>query len=718
MKISVNFAILSIILMAGLVMFGLTGFANFTHTMRDDLQTEVEQVEHIYEALDKLEVEFLMARRAEKNFLLRRDDKYIDHHIEAMEKIAEIQQSLAVGLPQTAGMQGQVGAFSTLVAAVQTYEQDFFGVEDSTFKLGLDEQSGLQGDLFAAAKALEESLVEFGHPKVQAKVMMMRQHEKDFILRQTTDHLDRLNLAAEDFLAVPQKYYTSVDHRNEVEALLAAYQKSFARFAKETLAQKELRASLSMRFAEAEPILKDIQNAARQQLDLILQRARDTSSRAKRNSLVASGIGAALFMALAFLLSRSIVNPLSRLNRVLAGIMSGDFTQATPQSRLREISSICSAVETFRDSEEKKGQLVQDLSQVISACAEGDFSNRISVEGKTGEFAKLSQGVNSIGTVAETGLGEVLSVLEALGNGDLTKRMPDGQRGIFKEISDSIDGLNDNLGGMVRQLAGSSELLNNTSSEIAAAADDASRRSERTAASIVETASALQTFGETVSGTADNAQQARGIVNQAQERARATQEIARHTNEAMQRIEASSNAIARIIGMIEDVAFQTSLLALNAGVEAARAGEAGRGFAVVASEVRALAHRSAEAAQEINELISKSEREVADGVKLVNETGQSLEQILTMVEEVVTQVNAIAENTVEQSRGIREVNSVVEEMDRDAQQNAAMLEQTAASGQMLRDEASNLVAVVSGFTLEQVSHPSEATDTDWTVQAA
>lgn len=718
MKISVNFAILSIILMAGLVMFGLTGFANFTHTMRDDLQTEVEQVEHIYEALDKLEVEFLMARRAEKNFLLRRDDKYIDHHIEAMEKIAEIQQSLAVGLPQTAGMQGQVGAFSTLVAAVQTYEQDFFGVEDSTFKLGLDEQSGLQGDLFAAAKALEESLVEFGHPKVQAKVMMMRQHEKDFILRQTTDHLDRLNLAAEDFLAVPQKYYTSVDHRNEVEALLAAYQKSFARFAKETLAQKELRASLSMRFAEAEPILKDIQNAARQQLDLILQRARDTSSRAKRNSLVASGIGAALFMALAFLLSRSIVNPLSRLNRVLAGIMSGDFTQATPQSRLREISSICSAVETFRDSEEKKGQLVQDLSQVISACAEGDFSNRISVEGKTGEFAKLSQGVNSIGTVAETGLGEVLSVLEALGNGDLTKRMPDGQRGIFKEISDSIDGLNDNLGGMVRQLAGSSELLNNTSSEIAAAADDASRRSERTAASIVETASALQTFGETVSGTADNAQQARGIVNQAQERARATQEIARHTNEAMQRIEASSNAIARIIGMIEDVAFQTSLLALNAGVEAARAGEAGRGFAVVASEVRALAHRSAEAAQEINELISKSEREVADGVKLVNETGQSLEQILTMVEEVVTQVNAIAENTVEQSRGIREVNSVVEEMDRDAQQNAAMLEQTAASGQMLRDEASNLVAVVSGFTLAQVSHPSEATDADWTVQAA
>jgi len=250
-------------------------------------------------------------------------------------------------------------------------------------------------------------------------------------------------------------------------------------------------------------------------------------------------------------------------------------------------------------------------------------------------------------------------------------------------------------------------MLKNTSNEIAAAADDASQRSERTSASIVETAGTLQTLAETVKDTAENSQQARTIVTSAQERARTTQEIAQQTNQAMKRIEASSGAIAKIISMIEDVAFQTSLLALNAGVEAARAGEAGRGFAVVASEVRSLAHRSAEAAQEINDLISTSEKEVADGVKLVGQTGSSLEEILTMVEEVVEKVNEIADNTVEQSKSIAQVNSRVDALDSDAQQNAAMLEETAASGQMLRDEANNLVQIVSNFELPTDSPTAE-----------
>lgn len=699
MKISVNFAIFSIIFLAGIVMFGLAGISHLTHGMRDDLQRDVAQVERIYVALDRLEVEFLMARRAEKDFLLRKDEKYIDRHAAAMQRLAEIQNTLTTELPRTQGLEGQVAAFAELTAAIEAYQQDFNALVASHRKLGLDEKSGLQGDLRGSVHSIEKSLEEFARPEMQVKMLMMRRHEKDFIMRQTTKYLDRLNARVEEFLAFPEEYYANAEQRGQIETLLASYQKSFTLYVQEVLTEKEVRKSLSARYAAAAPVLEALHHQASEQLDLILAEASATSARAKSNSLWASIIGAGLFLVLAILLARSIAKPLGRLNQVLQGIMNGDFTQVAPKSRLTEISSISSAVETFRDSEAKKEQLVQELSEVISACAEGNFSNRISTAGKTGSFAELGQGVNSIGTVAETGLGEVLSVLKALSNGDLTKRMPDGQRGVFKDISDAIDGLNNNLGGMVRQLAGSSELLNNTSSEIAAAADDASRRSERTAASIVETASALQTFGQTVSGTAESAQQARGIVRQAEERARATQDIAGRTNEAMQRIEASSGAIARIIEMIEDVAFQTSLLALNAGVEAARAGEAGKGFAVVASEVRALAHRSAEAAQEINDLISKSEREVADGVKLVNETGKSLEEILVMVEQVVAQVNTIAENTNEQSRGIGDVNAAVQDMDRDAQQNAAMLEETAASGQMLRNEASNLVEVISGFTL-------------------
>lgn len=718
MKTSVNLAILSIILLAGLVMFGLAGISYITHNIRDTQKQAVLEVENLNQTLAQMEVEFLRARRAEKDFLLRRDEKYVDRHANTMVQLNEISASLKSQLPQVDGMQDQLAALTQLDSAVAAYEQSFAALVQSHRTLGLDEKSGLQGELRGAVHNIEASLSEINQPEMQVKMLMMRRHEKDFIMRQASKYLDRLNTRVEEFRAFPDDYYANADQRSQIESLLTSYQTSFASYVTETLSEKDLRKELSARYAEAEPLLVALHAAASEQLERIIATAQTTSAAAKRNSLLASAIGSGLFLALALFLARSIARPLGRLNQVLQGIMRGDFAHSVPKSGLSEIASICSAVEIFRNSEMKKDQLTQDISQVISACAEGDFSRRISADEDAGTFAELGQGVNAIGTAAQKGLGDVLTALAALSEGDLTKRMPDGQKGVFKEISDAIDELNDSLGGMVRQLASSSDLLNNTSAEIAAAADDASRRSERTAASIVETAASLQTLGGSVTGTAQNSQQARSLVSDAQDRALATQNVAQQTNEAMKRIEESSVAIAKINGLIEDVAFQTSLLALNAGVEAARAGEAGRGFAVVASEVRALAHRSAAAAQEISDLISKSEKEVADGVKLVNETGTSLKTILSLIDDVVGRVNEIAENTVEQSNGISEVNATVEELDRDAQKNAAMLEQTAASGQMLRNEASNLVQIVSGFELPDGAGEVASVQNNPDVQAA
>ncbi|KPD11624.1 methyl-accepting chemotaxis protein [Phaeobacter sp. 11ANDIMAR09] len=699
MKISVNFIFLFIILMAGAIMFGLAGISYYTHEVRDELEEDVLVIEHIYQSLDKMEIEFLMARRFEKDFLLRMDPKYIDRHASAMQHLYDTEHSLEEEMPLLDSMRDQIEPLRALMAAAKSYDQSFATLVDSHNTLGLDEKSGLQGALRSAVHGIEERLSEMGNAEMTVKMLMMRRHEKDFIMRKNTKYLDRLNARVDEFLAFPDSYYNSADQRSEIESLLQTYQTAFASYVKVSMEETALRKDLSARYAEAEPILIDIHKAAAARLADIVEATHVASADAKYYSLLTSAIGTAVFLVLAFLLARSIARPLSKLESVLQGIVDHDFSEEPPKSRLGEIASISSAVAVFRQGEMKKDQLTQDISEVISACAEGDFTRRIATDDSDGTFAELGKGVNSIGEAAQKGLGDVLTALAALSEGDLTKRMPEGQKGIFKEISDATENLNNSLGSLVGQLTNSSDLLKNTSNEIAAAADDASQRSERTSASIVETAGALQTLGETVKGTADSSQQARKIVSGAQDRARETQEIAQQTNQAMKRIEASSGAIAKIISMIEDVAFQTSLLALNAGVEAARAGEAGRGFAVVASEVRSLAHRSAEAAQEINDLISTSEKEVAEGVKLVGQTGASLEEILTMVEEVVTKVNEIADTTVEQSKSINQVNGRVDAMDSDAQQNAAMLEETAASGQMLRDEASNLVQIVSKFEL-------------------
>jgi len=168
---------------------------------------------------------------------------------------------------------------------------------------------------------------------------------------------------------------------------------------------------------------------------------------------------------------------------------------------------------------------------------------------------------------------------------------------------------------------------------------------------------------------------------------------------AMSRIEASARQINQIIGVIDEIAFQTNLLALNAGVEAARAGDAGRGFAVVASEVRALAQRSADAAKEIKALISTSSDEVATGVKLVGQTGQSLGGIVSKVAEIADLVSEIASSAQEQSSGLSQVNTAVNQMDTVTQQNAAMVEQSTAASHNLTRETGELARLVAQFEL-------------------
>lgn len=409
--------------------------------------------------------------------------------------------------------------------------------------------------------------------------------------------------------------------------------------------------------------------------------------------------GMALFVLIALRLALAISTPLRRLAQALQGMAAGDCSVSLRRSGIAEIAAINASVAEAQADQELRDRLTGEIATVISACASGDFTRRLDTGDGGGTFAELGRGVNAIGDAAEGGLGDLRRTLDGLAAGDLTRRMPQGQQGIFLDIAHSVDGLADSLRAMVEQISSSSSTLNSASEEIATAADDASRRVESSAAALEQTSAAVQVLNDTVRDTAGSAEEARGYVNSAKDGTAHTRDVAEKTAEAMQRIESSSTEIAKITDLIEDVAFQTNLLALNAGVEAARAGEAGRGFAVVASEVRALAQRSADAVQEINTLIKSSTHEVADGVRLVRETGEALEEIQDKVEQVAERVNSIADAASDQANGLSEVSIAVQNLDTDAQKNAATLEETAAAGQMLRGEAQTLVSAVGGFTV-------------------
>ena len=235
--------------------------------------------------------------------------------------------------------------------------------------------------------------------------------------------------------------------------------------------------------------------------------------------------------------------------------------------------------------------------------------------------------------------------------------------------------------------------------EITGAADDLSRRTEQQAASLEETAAALDQITATVKKTSEGAVEATTAVASARTDADRGGEVVREAVSAMSRIESSADQIGQIIGVIDEIAFQTNLLALNAGVEAARAGDAGRGFAVVASEVRALAQRSAGAAKEIKALISASSREVGAGVALVGRTGEALDRIVGQVARVEELVREIAASAREQATGLNEVNAAVNQMDQVTQQNAAMVEQSTAASHALASECDALNQLVCGFRL-------------------
>jgi len=297
-------------------------------------------------------------------------------------------------------------------------------------------------------------------------------------------------------------------------------------------------------------------------------------------------------------------------------------------------------------------------------------------------------------------LGEAQTLAEAIAKGDLTDRQvnsagKDEAAGLLRALSQ----MRTSLSQMVGQVRNSTDSINTASNEIAVGNQDLSQRTEQTASNLQQAASSMEQLTGTVKQSADSARQANQLASSAAEVAARGGSVVSQVVTTMNEINASSKKISDIIGVIDGIAFQTNILALNAAVEAARAGEQGRGFAVVASEVRSLAGRSAEAAKEIKSLIGASVERVQAGSRLVADAGTTMSEIVGSVQRVSDIIGEITAASSEQSQGIEQVNSAVVQLDQMTQQNAALVEESAAAAESLKDQAGRLAQVVGTFKL-------------------
>ncbi|HEX5755879.1 MAG TPA: methyl-accepting chemotaxis protein [Arenimonas sp.] len=356
-------------------------------------------------------------------------------------------------------------------------------------------------------------------------------------------------------------------------------------------------------------------------------------------------------------------------------------------------------------------RLAAELANAVGAARRGDLSERINTAGAAGVLGELAGEVNHLLDSFDEALRRIQELHDALADGELGFRLdaPDWQ-GVFASVRDNANTTINRLAEMVASLREAARAVANGSSEIRSGTDELSRRIEQQVASLEESAAAMRDMSQSVTNNEKNSSAASTQSGAANEAAKRGAEAIARMQARMQEIGKGSRRIMEIVQLIDDIAFQTNLLALNAAVEAARAGEMGRGFAVVASEVRALAKRSADNSKDIRALLSSSDGEVQQGIALAGELSKAIAEISEAVGKSATLARTIAEATSEQADGIRQIDTVISDLDGITQQNSAIAEETAAASASLDEQAASVLDLLSQFTLADDDRPAAVND--------
>ena len=644
-----------------------------------------------------LSQDMLQAKQVATEFLLKQSQAAVDKHaaiIAHARGLVEAIGKLVAPLDATDPLR-QATAFG---AGINMYAIRFGSVASGQKNLGFNENEGLQGKLRDAVHKAEARLGEIDEPRLTVLMLMMRRHEKDYMLRGDENYGTELRKRVTEFEKLLATTAIPDDTKTELKQLIEAYQQSFMGFMVQRGSVQDDVDDLMTIYDRLRPSLVKVQEAAARRY----AEAQLSAAQLRQNLLYGTVFLTVLIGLLALYLGRNISRPIIQMVGAMQRLSAGDLDSALPKiKRNDELGEMAKALAVLREAAQEKSRLEQEAADQRQRHEEQRQRAESDRQRHNDERTRAAEERAQAADEQRQVVGLLAGGLKSLADGDLTVRLEDGLTADYQRIRSDFNAALGRLQETVSDIAFATSEVAGATGEISASTNDLSRRTEEQAATLEQTSAALEEISATVKKNAENAQAANQSAHTAYELADRSGQVVVQAVEAMAGIETSSHKISDIIGVIDEIARQTNLLALNAAVEAARAGEAGRGFAVVATEVRSLAQRSSAAAKDIKNLIAASAGQVNQGVGLVNKAGQSLSEIVTTIKSVAALVAEVAGACAEQATGIEQVNKAITQMDEVTQQNSALVEQNAATARTLEQQAQAMSERVAFFKLDE-----------------
>ncbi len=720
-KIGLRFQIGLIGLIGVAIMITVAALTYSSIQHQEQMQQRMDGASAANDLVSAIDVGMLQARRHEKDFFLRSDEKFVALQQSSVQKANTAIDGLVAALKRDE----DVALARTVKTEAGRYSQKFAEVVALRINLGLNENAGVMGRMRTAVHAIEDALKTQTDPQLKILMLTLRRDEKDFLARKDQKYVDSLKKAVEEF-SVALKSATMADAvRTDIQAKLSDYRDSFLAVVAATAAVADASKQMSEIYAGLDPVLAALIKKTDESYQTA--KAEITVARAEmvRFLMGLLGGGVVLLILAVVVISGAVCRPLIDLTGIMKRLATGDHgVDIGHRDASNEIGEMAKAVQVFKDNAIEKQRMDaaelerleaerkaaeaqrareavigQEIATLIDAVSKGNLDQRINLAGKDGFYKTMSEGINRLTDTVEGAIADIARVLGALAEGDLNQRITKDYQGAFDKLKTDVNATSAKLGEIVGEISEATEAISQASAEVSSGSADLAERTEQQASSLEETAASMEELGATVRTSAENAQRANRMAGDARGAAEQGGTVAGSAIDAMKQIADASRKITDIIGVIDEIAFQTNLLALNAAVEAARAGDAGKGFAVVAQEVRILAQRSAQASKEIKTLILNSDNQVQNGVDLVKKAGDSLSGIAGAVQQVASLISEIASASAEQASALDEINSAVASMDEMTQKNAALVEETTAAAQSMSGQASDLRQQMSFFKL-------------------